>query len=79
MPVFEEPFRHGNLYIRFMVDFPKSLNSHQHKLLEQAFSSINIDEFTDDEHTERVKMVKQDSEPKMSEENEYSGPECRTQ
>lgn len=43
MPFFEHPTMYGNLYIKFNIKFPKSINEKQNNALQQLFPKIVLE------------------------------------
>jgi len=40
MPIYENPNKHGDLFIKIKVNFPKKLNNEQRKLIEKLKESM---------------------------------------
>jgi DnaJ family protein A protein 2 len=80
MPVFEEPFRKGSLFVRFILDFPTSLTSAQKNSIRQVFPLSSPSSNVDD-NTESVKLQLQSSEYVRQEKLDSTGPstQCQTQ
>lgn len=85
MPFFDNPVRYGNLYIKFNIKFPKSLNDNQKNALQNLFPKIvmeikDIDKIkekytmTEYNESETNKFATGGNEQENNDDDEESGP-----
>lgn len=83
MPILDQPFQTGDLNIKFIIDFPKSMTIAQKELIEQTFPFVSVSSSIDnvDDDILEVETVKKISNTEEKQQNNFNNPAegCRTQ